>query len=224
MFQGLFLFFSKQFLVSKLGVKLLSILLGTKIFECVCFYINPFLSLGAFFFFFFFWGGGGASLGLSDNDTWEPPESPLESSQEASEGNRFTQRILIWKNLALHLKTLISVMLYLAKMEKDKLPNFLFREALIFGTVFQVWSKMAWNEKSRRYMFRETIFSNLDNLRNTVQEWLEIKIYCLWLFSIFHVHTWWGQAKYVRKFEISRANFVHIEKFSLNFMYSHAKL
>ena len=42
---------------------------------------------------------------------------------------------------------------------------------------------------------------------HTVQEWLEIKIYCLWLFSTFHIHTWWGQAKYVRKFEISRANF-----------------
>ena len=42
---------------------------------------------------------------------------------------------------------------------------------------------------------------------HTVQEWLEIKFYCLWLFSTFHIHTWWGQSKYVRKFEISRANF-----------------
>ena len=42
---------------------------------------------------------------------------------------------------------------------------------------------------------------------HTVQEWLEIKIYCLWLFSTFHIHTWWGQSKYVWKFEISRANF-----------------
>jgi len=44
-------------------------------------------------------------------------------------------------------------------------------------------------------------------LSHTVQEWLEIKIYCLWLFSTFHIHTWWGQSKYVWKFEISRANF-----------------
>ena len=42
---------------------------------------------------------------------------------------------------------------------------------------------------------------------HTVQEWLKIKIYCLWLFSTFHIHAWWGQSKYVRKFEISRANF-----------------
>ena len=42
---------------------------------------------------------------------------------------------------------------------------------------------------------------------HTVQEWLEIKIYCLWLFSTFHIHTWWGQSKYVWKFEISRTNF-----------------
>ena len=42
---------------------------------------------------------------------------------------------------------------------------------------------------------------------HTVQEWLEIKFYCLWLFSTFHMHTWWGQSKYVTKFEISRANF-----------------
>ena len=27
------------------------------------------------------------------------------------------------------------------------------------------------------------------------------------LFSLLHIHTWWGQSKYVRKFEISRANF-----------------
>ena len=47
---------------------------------------------------------------------------------------------------------------------------------------------------------------------HTVQEWLEIKFYCLWLFSTFHIHTWWGQSKYVRKFEISRANF---EKFKI---------
>ena len=50
---------------------------------------------------------------------------------------------------------------------------------------------------------------------HTVQEWLEIKIYCLWLFSTFHIHTWWGQAKYVRKFEISRANFEIFQKFSV---------
>ena len=42
---------------------------------------------------------------------------------------------------------------------------------------------------------------------HTVQEWLEIKFYCLWIFSTFHIHKWWGQSKYVRKFEISRANF-----------------
>ena len=45
------------------------------------------------------------------------------------------------------------------------------------------------------------------------------------LFSLLHIHTWWGQSKYVRKFEISRANFektskfAHIENFSLNFMW-----
>ena len=27
------------------------------------------------------------------------------------------------------------------------------------------------------------------------------------LFSLLHIHTGWGQSKYVRKFEISRANF-----------------
>ena len=27
------------------------------------------------------------------------------------------------------------------------------------------------------------------------------------LFSLLHIHTWWGQSKYVRKFEISQANF-----------------
>ena len=27
------------------------------------------------------------------------------------------------------------------------------------------------------------------------------------LFSLFHIDTWWGQSKYVRKFEISQANF-----------------
>ena len=27
------------------------------------------------------------------------------------------------------------------------------------------------------------------------------------LFSLFYIDTWWGQSKYVRKFEISQANF-----------------
>ena len=27
------------------------------------------------------------------------------------------------------------------------------------------------------------------------------------LFSLFHIDTWWGQSKYVRKFDISQANF-----------------
>ena len=56
---------------------------------------------------------------------------------------------------------------------------------------------------------------------HTVQEWLEIKIYCLWLFSTFHIHTWWGQAKYVRKFEISRANFEKNQNLSIlkNFLW-----
>ena len=45
------------------------------------------------------------------------------------------------------------------------------------------------------------------------------------LFSLFHIDTWWGQSKYVRKFEISQTNFeknskfVDIENFSLNFIY-----
>ena len=48
----------------------------------------------------------------------------------------------------------------LAKMEKDKLPNFLFREVLIFWHSFSSVIKDGWDEKkSRRYMFRETIFS-----------------------------------------------------------------
>ena len=52
----------------------------------------------------------------------------------------------------------------LAKMEKDKLPNFLFREALIFGTVFQVWSKMAGDEKKvEDTCLEKRFFSFLDN-------------------------------------------------------------
>ena len=58
----------------------------------------------------------------------------------------------------------------LAKMEKDKLPNFLFREALIFWHSFSSVIKdgRGW-KKSRRYMFRETIFSNLDKLKYVSQ-------------------------------------------------------
>ena len=43
------------------------------------------------------------------------------------------------------------------------------------------------------------------------------------LFSLFHIDTWWGQSKYVRKFEISQRNFeknskfVDKEKISMNF-------
>ena len=44
-------------------------------------------------------------------------------------------------------------------------------------------------------------------LLHTVQEWLEIKFYCLWLFSTFLIHTWWGQSKYVKKNQISRGIF-----------------
>ena len=99
-----------------------------------------------------------SSLGLSNNDIWEPQESPPESNQDARKGNWFMKKFGFTPENS-------KIGDALAKMEKDKLPNFLFREALIFGTVFQVWSKMAWNEKSRRYMFRETIFSNLDNLK-----------------------------------------------------------
>ena len=47
------------------------------------------------------------------------------------------------------------------------------------------------------------------------------------LFSLFHIDTWWGPSKCVRKFDISQANFeknFHIENFSLNFINQHAKL
>ena len=59
----------------------------------------------------------------------------------------------------------------LAKMEKDKLPNFLFREALIFWHSFSSVIKdgPGMKKKSRRYMFREVIFSNLDNLKYVSQ-------------------------------------------------------
>ena len=66
--------------------------------------------------------------------------------------------------------------------------------------------KRFWNFKAERDEIVSGQWS-VGVVSHTVQEWLEIKIYCLWLFSTFHIHTWWGQYKYVWKFEISRANF-----------------
>ena len=41
------------------------------------------------------------------------------------------------------------------------------------------------------------------------------------LFSLFHIDTWWGQSKYVTKFEISQANFVKTwNLFILKFFFS----
>ena len=61
----------------------------------------------------------------------------------------------------------------------------------------------------------------LPNQLNTLfKDNLLSQFYFPGLFSLLHIHTWWGQSKYVRKFEISQANFEKTwNLFILNFMY-----
>ena len=70
-------------------------------------------------------------MGLSNDDIWEPPEG----NQEAMEGNSVHEKITYLKKFGFTPEN-SKIGDALAKMEKDKLPNFLFREALIFWHSF----------------------------------------------------------------------------------------
>ena len=80
---------------------------------------------------------------------------------------------------------------------------FLFIAEVKNATLEKSWSHSASVIFLSKYQVCATLMTIITLFKDNVLS----QFYFPGLFSLVHIHTWWGQSKYVRKFEISRANF-----------------